>query len=357
MKYRKALVLALPIAALLSASAQAATTQTQSVSASSVPANGKTTITVTVTDPTGQYVANPSLGCQSWYIGLSGSGNIVNGASYAGTESTKVTNMTYDPSAPQSNGYGMCRGSYTVASTVAQTETATLYGPGLGGLAANSDTTVNLTFSAYTPPATSPKKAAPAPAAPAPTAPAAPTIAASEVGGTKITDATKPLTLQANQPLVLAGKTVPNGVVTLTIHSTPRTATVTADKDGSWTYTVTGLEAGQHHVEATVTDPTTKLTSAPAVLADFTVAPVKAVQKAVDPVKKKSSLLPMAAYGGVALVVIAAGVLVLIMLKRRHHAVDNSPTTIMPDVPAESANSDADSPTADDEQKSDQEKL
>lgn len=92
----------------------------------------------------------------------------------------------------------------------------------------------------------------------------------------KISADTATTVLPVNKPLVLSGKTIPNGIVTLTIHSTPRTATVTADANGNWTYTVTGLESGQHHVEAAVTDPTTKLTSAPVTIAAFTLGPSNA---------------------------------------------------------------------------------
>lgn len=118
--------------------------------------------------------------------------------------------------------------------------------------------------------------------------------------------------LPLDKPLVLSGKTVANGVVNLTIHSAVRTATVTADANGNWTYTVTGLEAGQHHVDATVTDPATKQTSASVTLAAFTVA-AKPVSNAVATVatsntKHKSALPVVLPVVVVVLLIAGAGV-------------------------------------------------
>ncbi|MGB3023342.1 MAG: Ig-like domain-containing protein [Candidatus Saccharimonadales bacterium] len=80
----------------------------------------------------------------------------------------------------------------------------------------------------------------------------------------------KPSVLEG-KPLVLGGKTFANGKVELTIHSAPRTATVTADANGVWTYTVNDLEAGDHRLEAKVTDPATGKTSELVQLASFSV--------------------------------------------------------------------------------------
>jgi hypothetical protein len=52
--------------------------------------------------------------------------------------------------------------------------------------------------------------------------------------------------------------------------------TTTADKDGNWSYTVSGLAAGDHYVEASVADPATKQTSPVAKLLSFTVTAPKA---------------------------------------------------------------------------------
>lgn len=53
----------------------------------------------------------------------------------------------------------------------------------------------------------------------------------------------------------IKGKATPGATVTLTIYSTPRTVTVTADSSGNWSYTPdTPLESGPHNVVASVTD-------------------------------------------------------------------------------------------------------
>ncbi len=53
----------------------------------------------------------------------------------------------------------------------------------------------------------------------------------------------------------IRGKAAPGATVTLTIYSTPRTVTVTADSNGNWSYTPdTALESGPHNVVASVTD-------------------------------------------------------------------------------------------------------
>ncbi|MBI3955859.1 hypothetical protein HY339_01235 [Candidatus Gottesmanbacteria bacterium] len=54
---------------------------------------------------------------------------------------------------------------------------------------------------------------------------------------------------------VIRGKAAPGTTVTITIYSTPQTATVTADSSGNWSYTPdTPLESGPHNVVASVTD-------------------------------------------------------------------------------------------------------
>lgn len=77
---------------------------------------------------------------------------------------------------------------------------------------------------------------------------------------------------QHGRPISFSGVTIKNGIVKLTIHSTPRTVTVTADDKGVWQYTVSDLESGSHKVEATVTDPATNATSDTVQIAAFSVA-------------------------------------------------------------------------------------
>lgn len=54
---------------------------------------------------------------------------------------------------------------------------------------------------------------------------------------------------------VIKGKAPAGSIVTITVYSTPQTATVTADENGNWVYTPdTSLEAGSHNIVASVTD-------------------------------------------------------------------------------------------------------
>lgn len=61
-------------------------------------------------------------------------------------------------------------------------------------------------------------------------------------------------TATQEQPTI-KGKAAPGSSVTITVYSTPHTATVTADANGNWSYTPnTALEAGPHNIVASVTD-------------------------------------------------------------------------------------------------------
>lgn len=61
-------------------------------------------------------------------------------------------------------------------------------------------------------------------------------------------------TATREQPTI-KGKAAPGASVTITVYSTPHTATVTADANGNWSYTPnTALEAGPHNIVASVTD-------------------------------------------------------------------------------------------------------
>lgn len=63
-----------------------------------------------------------------------------------------------------------------------------------------------------------------------------------------------------NEVLKLEGKTTPNSTVKLFIFSEPQEATVKADADGHWSYSVSGLAPGDHHIEFEVTDTAGKTT-------------------------------------------------------------------------------------------------
>jgi len=64
------------------------------------------------------------------------------------------------------------------------------------------------------------------------------------------------VTISSSQSLLLSGTGAPNSTVKLTIHSTPKTVTVTTDSSGKWNYTISGLSPGDHYVEASQADST-----------------------------------------------------------------------------------------------------
>ena len=117
-------------------------------------------------------------------------------------------------------------------------------------------------------------------AAPLATPPAAPTISKLNIDGVE-TDATKPIELNKDQSLVLSGQTVAKGLVSLYIYSEPQKATVTADDQGNWSHTISGLEPGEHRVEAEVTDPTNGKTSEKKELIRFSVLQATAASEPV----------------------------------------------------------------------------
>jgi hypothetical protein len=140
-----------------------------------------------------------------------------------------------------------------------------------------------------------------------------------------------PFGIDQNKPLTLYGHTVANGLVTLTIHSIPKTVTTTADKDGNWSYTVSGLEPGSHTVQASVKDPATGQTSSPSQLLAFT---VKAVPKAVANTElalaKKSSKLPLIL--GVIVLLVLAGIAYYWWNKQKNKAEQSQPPVINPQL-------------------------
>ena len=77
---------------------------------------------------------------------------------------------------------------------------------------------------------------------------------------------------ESGKPIILSGTTVPNGEVKLYIFSEPKEATVIANEEGVWTYTIQDLESGDHRVEVEVTDPATGETSDRTEVLAFTVA-------------------------------------------------------------------------------------
>jgi hypothetical protein len=146
------------------------------------------------------------------------------------------------------------------------------------------------------------------PAAPRDAAPSAPTLVKVTVGGSEI-DASSAISLKPSDSLVLSGKTLPNATVNLTIHSAPKTVTTKADAEGSWTYTISGLDSGDHTVNATVTDPTNNQTSASVALLSFLVtdaAKSLVAASAVSP-GSNSSKVPLLAAMFVLVIIFVSG--------------------------------------------------
>jgi hypothetical protein len=155
----------------------------------------------------------------------------------------------------------------TLSSSVAESKTVKVLDPQSNDAV---KATVAVTFTA--PPPTVPKPVStttpkPTPAASELAAPTAPT-ATIKVGNLTVKPDEVP-TIKSGEPVSLSGKTVANGVITVYVFSEPKKYTVTADKDGNWSYVVSGLEPGDHHVEAEVTDPASGKTSSRAQVLAF----------------------------------------------------------------------------------------
>ena len=70
-----------------------------------------------------------------------------------------------------------------------------------------------------------------------------------EYQGQSLSDFDK-ATFALGEDITLRGTTQPNAIVTLYIHSDPQTVSFPADAEGKWAYVITGLEPGEHSVEA-----------------------------------------------------------------------------------------------------------
>lgn len=299
MKYFKQFIVTLLLAVLFLVQSHAsALSITVSAGATSATADNASTITFTVTED-----GVPPGACDEVQPYATGSGNTISSSQFVLVH----------------NGSNACTGTFTLKSSVAEAKTVGVKISGLGGYqpAGNS---VDVTFTAVVvspkPKTTTPAQTTQTPAE-APKPPAAPTTEFKLDNEAVATD-TKP-TVDA-EGVILSGKTVANGVVTLYIFSTPKQATVTADANGYWSYEVTGLEPGDHHVEATVTDPTTNLTSERATLAAFTVAasPASTTAKATSTAKPTPVWVWFVVVGGVAAFGIGVWMLVHWLRRRRH---------------------------------------
>jgi len=284
----------LGVVAMLLPSTASALSTTLTSSASSALANNTATFTFTVVE-TGVDAPPPGYPgeCYKHQAYANGDGNTL-------TPTDLV--MTYNN--------GTCTGTFTLKSSVAGTKTVGVkIKPGKDDYQPAGNT-VNVAFTA--PAAATPKPATPTPVAATPTPAPTPTPPAAPSSGLKLnnqalTESASP-SIKAGESIVLSGNTVANGVVTLYIFSTPRQATVTANAQGAWSYTLTGLEAGAHHVEATVSDPTTKLSSERTTVATFKIAAVS-TPSASQPSTKQTNAWLLWTLVGLAIVgIMAAGI-------------------------------------------------
>ena len=116
---------------------------------------------------------------------------------------------------------------------------------------------------------------------------------------------------KTGKALALRGKAPPNSTINLYIFSTPRTASVKADSEGKWAYNITGLEPGQHRVEASLTDSTGKITQERTVIARFTIAAQTAPVTTSSTDTKKVGLV-------IAIILILIALASLYLWPRRH---------------------------------------
>jgi hypothetical protein len=303
-------------------------------SSSSATADGSTKITFTVYayfltcpnnnfNPDGTCAYGAPYGKQGnsgvlYSIYTTSTGNAFGGTTIGGADSRPSVTTDSDGKA-----------TFTVASSTTGTKTFTIYYGGTSKPDPSADKdnpSVTVTFKAPVA-KTTPKTTTVA----EPTPPEAPKASSVEIAG-KAADPTKTFIVVADKLLTLKGTTVASGSVKLYIFSTPTEATVTADTQGNWTYDIKNLEPGSHHVEAEVTDPITKKTSARATLATFTVAKSAAGSKTIASAKSSLYSLPLIIGGAAILILAIAGVWWL----RRRSSRSNKPSDILTPPPSES---------------------
>lgn len=156
------------------------------------------------------------------------------------------------------------------------------------------------------------------------------TISEAQVAGkTVATD--KSFDVNKNDIIKITGQTVANGLVALTIHSSPKTDTVTADANGKWTYSIEGLDPGSHYIEATVTNPKTSKVSTPVKLLSFNVKSLSGVTSGASTVKpiKKSHVATITAIL-IALIAVAAGAYIF-WRRKKSAAAKPKPTITEPE--------------------------
>jgi hypothetical protein len=134
------------------------------------------------------------------------------------------------------------------------------------------------------PPAPTPTPVAPAPVPPPPPnkPPQILTLDKAALNGEKF-DTAKPVTIDVSKSITISGYTIANGVVNLTIHSVVRNEIARANAAGFWSYDISGLEPGNHTIDATVTDLSTHLTSPSTTLLKFAVTEQSANKVSAQP--------------------------------------------------------------------------
>jgi len=177
-----------------------------------------------------------------------------------------------------------------------------------------------LTINAVAAPAPTPKptpSTGSATTTPAPTtttttqSPSSPKLTAVEVAG-KSVNINSSIVVKQSQSITVSGQATPSSLVTLTIHSTPRIVSVTADKNGNWSYTISGLAPGNHTIQASSTDIATKQASPTTTILSFKVLANPTV--AIVVVKKHHNYLPYIILGIIILAALA--VLAFFMIKK-----------------------------------------
>ncbi|HUB92877.1 MAG TPA: Ig-like domain-containing protein [Verrucomicrobiae bacterium] len=251
------------------------------------------------------------------------------------TTQALTANVSYQGTWPNSPSCIKGSGTITVQAAPA---TSSPSAPPASSSSPSTSTSTSSTSATSTPKSTN---AATTPAVSTPAASTTQSTAAPEtvvadtvtVSGRKVTSIQN-LTISPSQPLVLAGTTVPNGKITLTIHSNPTTATVQANASGDWSYTVTGLLPGSHTIYATVTNPSNNQISASSKLLAFTIAtaPVANVAHTTQtPPQKTSSRVVIIGISALVVAILAiAAVLILKMKSKTKANLPVQPQTVPP---------------------------
>lgn len=258
------------------------------------------------------------------------------------TTQALTADVSYQGTWPNSPSCIKGSGSITV-QTAAGSGSGSTSGTSSGGSTSSGTTSSGASSSTSTPPTSSTKSTPKSTSSASTTAPATAQSSATPetvvantilVGGAKVTSI-QDLTIKPSQTLELSGTTVPNGKITLTIHSNPIIAAVQADANGNWSYTLTGLQPGNHTVYATVTDPNTNQTSASSKLLAFTVSSTPAAKITNTPTNTTKQASPKLLYVSIGvIVVLLLATAVLFILKKKKNG-NIGITTIAPTAPTQ----------------------